>query len=98
MTNYEKETVINYNEAEKEASVYTANKKLMARLEMLSKKFPEQFKFSRKFSDGAKEYIIPKKYVAIKAPLPKRKISDEEREKMRERMLLLRQKNQESQS
>ena len=84
MTNYEKETVINYNEAEKEASVYTANKKLMARLETLSKKFPEQFKFSRKFSDGAKEYIIPKKYVAIKAPRPK--LSDEEKAELVKRL------------
>lgn len=84
MTGYEKETVINFNEAEKTASVYTCNKRMIAKLDRLCEKFPEQFRLYRKFSDGAREYIVPKKYVSIKAPRPK--LSDEEKAELVKRL------------
>ena len=54
MTNYEKETVINFNEVEKGASVYTCNKRMINKLNRLCEKFPEQFSLYREFNDGAK--------------------------------------------
>lgn len=84
MTSYEKETVINFNEAEKEASVYTFNKKMISKLDRLCEKFPEQFSLYKKFRDGAREYIMPKKYVSIKAPRPK--LSDEEKAELVKRL------------
>ena len=85
MTNYERETIINFNEAEKTASVYTCNRRMIAKLNGLSEKFPEQFALRREFSDGAKEYTVPKKYVSIKAPRPK--MSDDEKAELVKRLL-----------
>ena len=39
---YEQETIINYNEAEKTAGVYTHNKALRRKLERLSQERPDQ--------------------------------------------------------
>jgi len=72
----EQETIINYNNAEKEASVYTCDPALMTKLERLAKrdshiKLESQDKYS-------KTYSCPKKTIKIHvAP----KLSEEERQR-----------------
>lgn len=41
---YERETVINYNQNDQEASIYTFDPKLIVRLEKLASKYPQMFR------------------------------------------------------
>jgi hypothetical protein len=84
ITNYERETIINYNDEEKEASVYTLNKSLIRRLDGLCQKNPDIFKCTKTQSDGSKEYEFPKKYVSIRAP---KILSEEQKLKCKERFM-----------
>ena len=61
LTAYERETIINYNMAETEASVYTHDKKLIARLEKLAAKYPEEFRLKNRSLNGDATYIFPQK-------------------------------------
>lgn len=79
---YERETVINYNMAEPDASIYTHDKKLIARLQKLSNKFPEQFKLVRTGALGDVTYTFPRKYLSVREPY-----SEERRQAARERAL-----------
>ena len=79
LSGYERETVINYNQSDTEASVYTYAPKLIRRLQMLSEQFPDRFRMEKTWPFGAVTYVIPKKYVAIRKP-----VSDTQREALRE--------------
>jgi len=71
LTKWEQETIFNFNEDEKEASVYTYNKALIRRLDGFCEKFPDQFKLDKESWYGkhlSKTYILPKKYVSIRKP------------------------------
>ena len=66
LTRYEQETIINFNEAETTASVYTHNSTLRRRLEQLAKDRPEDCRLYRESHDGkAVEYYIPKKWLKV---------------------------------
>ena len=45
---YERETVINYNQNDQEASIYTFDPKLIVRLEKLASKYPQMFRLEHK--------------------------------------------------
>ncbi|PWL85904.1 MAG: hypothetical protein DBY17_08010 [Oscillospiraceae bacterium] len=78
----EKETIINYNEAEATANIYTHNGALIRKLEALAGQRPEEAKRGRSFPDGGREYVIPKRWVKVNAgPI----LTEEERERRRER-------------
>ena len=82
LTAYEKETIINYNEGEPTASVYTHNGALKRKLEKLAKERPADVQLSRRYPEGVVEYIIPKRWVKVNAgPV----LTEEERERRRER-------------
>lgn len=68
LTAYERETIIIYNMSEAEASVYTHDKKLIARLEMLAAKYPEEFRLKDRSLNGDATYVFPKKYITIREP------------------------------
>ena len=69
LSNLEKETGINFNEAESFAIVYTANDSLKKKLDMLCKLYPDFQKQHFTGDKGAvKSYHIPKKYVSIRIP------------------------------
>lgn len=71
LTSYEQETIINFNEEEKTASVYTYNKAIIKMLDKLCLAFPDMFKLTKIETYGkhiSKSYVIPKKYVKIKKP------------------------------
>lgn len=57
LTNYERETIVNFNEGEDTASVYTHNKPLRRRLEQLAQERPEECRlFKVSHWDQAVEY------------------------------------------
>ena len=57
LTAYERETIINYNMAEAEASVYTHDKKLIARLEQLAANQISRLADTGNLGGGAKQGI-----------------------------------------
>ena len=69
LTRYELETVINFNEEQKTARIFTYNKGWQNHMEKLGIK-PELVN-----DFGGKGYTIPKEW--IRKPLPKRQLSDE---------------------
>ena len=69
LTAYEKETIINYNEGEPTASVYTHNRALRRTLDKLAQERPEDCRVDRVSHEGtAVDYIIPKAWLKIRPP------------------------------
>jgi hypothetical protein len=77
LTNYERETIINFNEAESTAYIFTYNKKWQTHLESKMGLKP-----TMKNSSGGREYELNK----ARIPLPRlpRKLSDATLKKLRE--------------
>lgn len=67
LTRYEKETIINFNEAEATANIYTHNGGLIRKLDALADQRPEDAKRGRSFPDGGREFTIPKRWVKVNA-------------------------------
>ena len=80
----EQETIFLFNEEEKTASVYTFNKSLQRKLQVLAKERPEECYLEQPQNalDGAVEYIIPKKWIKIRAS---RILSEEQKAELSER-------------
>ena len=86
LTNYERETIVNYNEAEALASVYTHNAALKRQLAKCAIDWPDECRQQSVSHNGqAVDYLVPKSWIKVHPPR-KANISDEQREKMRERM------------
>lgn len=86
MTKIERETIINFNDEEDEASIYSCQPRIWHRCEKLGLKA----KNIRRDSQGniiSKEYYCPKKWIKINKP---KQLSDEAREKLAERCRKLR--------
>lgn len=80
LTRYEQETLINFNEGEDTASIYTHNKALRRKLEKLAQERPQECRLYKESHWGqAVEYYIPKSWVKIN---PSRILSDEQRAAM----------------
>jgi hypothetical protein len=78
VTGIEAETIINYNQDEKTAEIYTHDKRLIKRLLECCKKFPTLFYFVE--SEGeASTFLIPKKYVSVRQP---KIYTEEQKERM----------------
>ena len=79
LSKFEQETILNYNQEESFASVYTHNKALMNKLDKAIGIRPE---ISVEKDYGyCKEYHIPKKWIKVKIPPS---LSEEKREKLKE--------------
>lgn len=64
---YEQETVINFNEADSTASVYTHNRALIRKLDKLAQERPGDCHREKTSHDGkAVDYSIPKAWVKIR--------------------------------
>ena len=64
---YEQETIINFNEADSTASVYTHNRALIRKLDKLAEERPGDCHREKTSHDGkAVDYIIPKAWVKIR--------------------------------
>lgn len=79
LTNFEKETIVNYNAAEKTASIYTADQNVMRKLDALVKKYPDIYKVVEQDS-YSKTYTCPKKLVSFRSP---KILTEEQKEKLR---------------
>ncbi len=88
----EQETIILFNVAEPNATVYTRDKAVMRKFDALVAEFPEIYKCI-KVTDIDKTYSMPKEYVNYRKP---RKISMERRTQIKEQMKKINNKKQES--
>lgn len=68
LSNYEKETIINFSEADKTASVYTHNEAMKAQLSGLCGAYPKQARQTGDNGYGGMTFELPKKWLKIKPP------------------------------
>ena len=68
LTNVEKETVINFNEAERTASVYTHNETLKRQLLELCRTYPEQVRQTAANGWGGLTFELPKRWLRVTPP------------------------------
>ena len=80
-TNEEKETIITYNNADKEAQVYTCNAALIRRMDKLCADHPASCR-QVEIDECSRTYFIPKKLITIRQP---RVLSEEQKQAIRDR-------------
>ena len=86
LTSYEKETIINFNEGDAEASVYTYNPTLKKQLAKCAMNRPNECRQQSVSHNGqAADYVVPKSWIKVQPPR-QANITDEQRERMRQRM------------
>jgi hypothetical protein len=66
LSKYEKETIINYNEGEQDAVIYTFNHSLKRRLAAFSKKYPALCRMTNSAKEGSETYVIDKSRLSIR--------------------------------
>lgn len=77
----EQETVINFNEEEPSARIYTFNRALQTKLQRLASDHPEDCQLDpdqRLTGNGAAAFIVPKRWVKV-APPRTRNLTDEQK-------------------
>ena len=77
LTKYEQETVINSNNGERTATIYTADPVVMRKLDNMVERFPDEYKLIKE-NDISKTYECPKKFVTFGSP---KKLTEEQRAK-----------------
>lgn len=88
---YEQETIINYNEADSTASVYTHNKALIRKLDKLAQERPGDCHREKTSHDGkAVDFIIPKGWIRIHPSRVAAPLTEEQKQKRREHLASLR--------
>jgi len=71
LTGYERVTTFNFNEEDKEASIYTYNKDLINKLDKYCQEFPKLYKLTNTDKYGkyiAKTYSVPKEMISVRFP------------------------------
>ncbi|OGH96554.1 MAG: hypothetical protein A2039_00575 [Candidatus Melainabacteria bacterium GWA2_34_9] len=71
LTGYERVTTFNFNEEDKEASIYTYNKDLIKKLDKYCQEFPKLYKLTNTDKYGkyiAKTYSVPKEMISVRFP------------------------------
>ena len=68
LTNYEKESVILFNEADRAASIYTHNAALIRQLTALCGSYPEQVRRTGDNGCGGLTFELPKKWLKVSHP------------------------------
>lgn len=86
----EQETIINFNEEEKVASVYTFNRALQRKLARLAEEHPDECIRAKTWQPGESvEYIVPKKWIKVSPP-KKVNYTDEQKAALAERLASVR--------
>ena len=85
---YERETIINMNDAEPTANIFTQQAPMMRKLLKLAEERPDDVKILKQ-TEEMLEVSVPKKYVKIRPP---RFMSEEQKIAARDRMLAWQQK------
>ena len=70
LSKYEKETIINWNEGETIASIYTFNASLKRRLEDFSRKYPLLCRLERSTPEGSVTYVLDKSRLSLRLVPP----------------------------
>ena len=70
LSKYEKETIINWNEGEAEASIYTFNAPLKRRLAEFSRKYPLLCRLERSTPEGSVTYVLDKSRLSVRLVPP----------------------------
>ena len=91
LTKYEQELIINLNNDDKVATVYSSNPYWLRRLQHLAEEHPNDVKLVHK-DTTSETYEVPKKWVKIQ---PKRFVSEEQRLAARERFAKMREQKEE---
>lgn len=84
-TGEEKETIINYNQAESEASVWTFDPKVIRTLRKMAEERPDECKVVKEGPEESVEFSVPKKWVKVKPP-KKMELSEERKAQMAEHL------------
>ena len=66
LSKYEKETIVLFNEGEREASVYTYNADLKRRLAVFAKKYPDLCRLNNSAAEGSVSYLLDKTRLSIR--------------------------------
>ena len=83
LTPEERETIILYDEASENATVYTHDLKLIAKLKLLHDGYPDQIYPDRPEHPGAVSYVVPKVCVTIRKPYSaQRRIAQSQQQKV----------------
>jgi len=88
LTRLERETIINFNQEEAFAEVYTHESRFLRRLQKMAIDFPGVCKLTDKSEWGGETYTLPKKLIRIGIPM-----SEERREAARVKGSLLAKKS-----
>lgn len=67
LTNYERETVICFEDSTDQSKIYTCNKALMRKLDRLANEFPEAYTLL-KYDEVSVTYQAPKKLISFRKP------------------------------
>lgn len=78
LSSEERETIINYNNADKTANCYSLNLTMRRRALELAEEYPDDIHIIM-LKDDAVEFTFPKSWVKIRPP---RKLTDEQREEL----------------
>lgn len=70
LSKYEKETIINWNEGERLASIYTFNTSLKRRLADFSRNYPLLCRLERSTPEGGVTYVLDKSRLSVRLVPP----------------------------
>ena len=78
---YEQETIVNFNEEEATASVYTHNRALIRKLDKFAQERPGDCHRQKTSHEGkAVDFTVPKSWVKISPP---RRLTEDQKERLR---------------
>lgn len=81
LSQYEQETIINFNEADRTASVYTHNRALQRKLRTLAEERPDDCRQEREI-----EFTLPKAWIRIYPPKKRPPLTEERKQFLREQL------------
>ena len=82
LSRYEQETIITFNTEEKNATLYTRDRKIMKLIDELVSRYPDVYHLDSQ-TDIDKTYEMPKTVISYRKP---RRLSEEQKNKAKERM------------
>lgn len=91
LSQYEQETIINFNEGDKTAGIYTHNKALRRKLEKLAHERPDECRLEKVSRYGeAADYIVPKSWIKVGPPRKAPPLTEEQKQQRREQLARMR--------
>ena len=92
LSNYDRESIINFNEAETTASVYTHKPPLIRKLKKLAEERPEECSLAKVTHNNlAYDFTVPKSWIKITPP-KRMQLTQEQRQELSARMQKLHSK------